>query len=296
MPLTPPVDHLDAAGLDAARRLLEAVVAADGHRGIGMGALELLAEPGRAVAIAAPGGSGELDGLAVGTVRDGVAWSIELTVRPERRGHGLGRALLTAILAAAPDGLPPEVWAYRPGPAQHRLAAAFGLAPVRRLLHLRGGTAVQPVPAPPGVTLRGFAPGDQAGVIAVHNAAFTTELLDDDLMADRLARSFMGPGNLVVAEADGKIIGYAWMASPRPDGEGEGGELFLLAVHPERGGGGLGRALLAAGLGLLAGRGVDRATLYVDGANTPAVRLYERLGFTLHHTDVLLAPGGTLSW
>jgi GNAT superfamily N-acetyltransferase len=107
MPLTPPVDHLDAAGLDAARRLLEAVVAADGHRGIGMGALELLAEPGRAVAIAAPGGSGELDGLAVGTVRDGVAWSIELTVRPERRGHGLGRALLTAILAAAPDGLPP---------------------------------------------------------------------------------------------------------------------------------------------------------------------------------------------
>jgi ribosomal protein S18 acetylase RimI-like enzyme len=53
--------------------------------------------------------------------------------------------------------------------------------------------------------------------------------------------------------------------------------LFCLAVDPARRRGGLGTALVRA---LLAGSRAGVAYLQVEEANTPAVALYERLGFT----------------
>ena len=43
--------------------------------------------------------------------------------------------------------------------------------------------------------------------------------------------------------------------------------------------------LTLAGLDSIAGRGVDVGMLYVDAANTAALAMYERLGFTVHRTD-----------
>ena len=42
---------------------------------------------------------------------------------------------------------------------------------------------------------------------------------------------------------------------------------------------------MLAGLDSLWGRGATTGMLYVDGSNTRARRLYERLGFTLDHVD-----------
>jgi mycothiol synthase len=182
--------------------------------------------------------------------------------------------------------------------AQHRLAERFDLVPVMRLEQLRGPTTGPEagVATPPGVTLRGYRPDDPHdldAVVAIHNVAFSTEQVTGELVAERLARTFMGPDHLVMAELDGHPAGFVWMASPRPDGEGDGhGELVFLAVDPGAAGRGVGRALVAAGLGLLAGLGVERCMLYVEADNTPALRLYRRAGLRLHHADVLLAPRG----
>ncbi len=65
------------------------------------------------------------------------------------------------------------------------------------------------------------------------------------------------------------------------------GEIFVIGVDPAAAGRGLGGALTLAGLAWLAGQNIAVGMLYVDAANTAARRLYDRLGFTLHHTDRL---------
>ena len=59
----------------------------------------------------------------------------------------------------------------------------------------------------------------------------------------------------------------------------------MIGVDPDFQGLGLGRQLTLAGLDSIAARGVDVGMLYVDAANTPALAMYERLGFTVHRTD-----------
>lgn len=301
------VERLSGPRSAAVGALLRAVIEADDHRGVGADVLEILAEPGAGLAVLAPDADGDggvpggLAGLAFSRpVGDGHVRDIELTVHPRRRRRGLGGALLRAAIATVPEGAEMRVWAYRPGVAQRRLAARHGLAPSLHLVQLRGGTGMSGrAAAPPdAIRLRAFAEGDEAGVLAAHNAAFSTEQLGEHQFRTRLSRPNMGPDHLVVAEAAaGAIAGYCWMASPRPDGEGGGhGELVLLAVHPDHHGKGLGRTLTVAGMDLLARRGVERCMIYADAANEPAIRLYRKLGFEPHHTDVALSPGGTLPW
>jgi len=67
------------------------------------------------------------------------------------------------------------------------------------------------------------------------------------------------------------------------------GEVYVVAVHPDEQGRGLGPALTLTGLHHLRESGLASVLLYVDESNTTAVRVYERLGFTRHATDVMYA-------
>ena len=59
------------------------------------------------------------------------------------------------------------------------------------------------------------------------------------------------------------------------------------AHHPEQGNG-LGRALTAVGLRYLGhDRGLGTVLLYVDADNPAAVRVYEKLGFTVYEVDLM---------
>jgi GNAT superfamily N-acetyltransferase len=89
-------------------------------------------------------------------------------------------------------------------------------------------------------------------------------------------------GSLVTAR-----IGDAASGVAAVDGDWAG--FRSIEVSPERRREGLGLAVMAALLGWAAERGATTAYLQVIGDNTPALALYERLGFVEHHRYRYLA-------
>ena len=82
----------------------------------------------------------------------------------------------------------------------------------------------------------------------------------------------------LVAEQDGRVIGEA-IALVRHHKKGMSGRIYSLAVSDTCRGRKIGRQLMQRLIHELSSRGVRRAYLEVEQANTGAVKLYETLGF-----------------
>jgi mycothiol synthase len=226
----------------------------------------------------------------------------ELAVHPAHRRHGVGGALITALEAASPDGRL-RLWAHGRNPDAEALARGRGYVRERILWQLRRSLLSQlpDAPMPAGVTLRPFVVGaDEAAWLRVNNRAFAAHPDQGGwTVADITVRErepWFDPAGFLLAERPGPdgaphLIGFHW--TKVHGGKTEGGhehppigEVYVLGVDPSAQGLGLGPALTVAGLRYLRGRGLAQVMLYVDESNQPAVRLYERLGFTRWDVDV----------
>ncbi|WP_030864145.1 mycothiol synthase [Streptomyces sp. NRRL S-37] len=214
----------------------------------------------------------------------------ELVVHPSYRGHGHGRALGSALLAASGKRL--RVWAHGGHSAARHLAQVLGLTLFRELRQMRRPLAGLDLPdpvLPDGVTVRTFVPGrDDAAWLAVNAAAFAHHpeqgaLTQRDL-DDRKAEAWFDPEGFFLAERDGRLVGFHWTKTHAAE---RLGEVYVLGVSPDAQGGGLGKSLTTIGLRHLADRGLPTAMLYVDADNKAAVSVYERLGFVTHETDLM---------
>lgn len=207
---------------------------------------------------------------------------LSLVVRPEARGEGLGGTLLGHVLEVAADE-PLNAWSHGDHPAAAVLAARTGFTRARDLWVMRlDATSLEapPVEEPDGITIRAFRPSDEAELLRVNAAAFADHpeqgAMDATNLAQRMAEPWFDPAGLLVAEEDGRLLGFHW-TKVHPDG---GGEVYVVAVDPAAQGRGLGRQLTRAGLDHLVRVGVPDVHLYVEADNTAAVKLYGRLGFT----------------
>lgn len=231
----------------------------------------------------------------------------ELTVHPRHRGRGVGAALVETLEGLAPAGAgdpgdaarPPRIWAHGDLPAAARLAERRGYRRDRVLWQmrrpLRPGVA-EPLPEvhlPDGVTLRSFVPGrDDEEFLRVNNAAFDWHPEQGGWsqreLDERTGEDWFDPAGFLLAfDGSGRLLGYHWTkVHPATGAEPALGEVYVLGVDPAAHGRGLGRVLTLAGLHHLRGRGLDTVLLYVEADNGPAVRVYERLGFTVHAADV----------
>lgn len=91
------------------------------------------------------------------------------------------------------------------------------------------------------------------------------------------------PTRVVVAEAGGQMVGFASFGPTRDAGLPPTiGELYALYLAEAAAGQGVGRALLAAVIAGLRGRGCTAVSLWVLDGNKRARRFYERAGF---HAD-----------
>ena len=209
-------------------------------------------------------------------------------VHPDARRAGLGSALVGALVERAGPEL--RVWARGDHPAAARIADTLGLHPVRTLLKLRLDlTAARrpPLPEPvwpAGITARTFVPGtDEAAMIEVNRAAFDWHpeqgaLTVGDLLAAEAEDWFDPTGFFLAENADGRVVGFHWTkVHSTPDGPV--GEVYVVGVHPDAQGGGLGRALTLIGLHHLCAAGLPEVVLYVEADNGPAVAVYRKLGF-----------------
>ncbi|MCW7942255.1 mycothiol acetyltransferase [Streptomyces hygroscopicus] len=218
----------------------------------------------------------------------------ELVVHPGHRGHGHGRALGSALLAASGKRL--RVWAHGGHSAARHLAQVLGLTLFRELRQLRRPLTDLDLPEPKlpdGVTVRTFVPGqDDAAWLAVNAAAFAHHPEQGSLtqrdLDDRKAEPWFDPQGFFLAEREGEdgpeLIGFHWTKVHAAE---QLGEVYVLGVRPGAQGGGLGRALTTIGLRHLAHQGLPTAMLYVDADNKAALTVYERLGFATHETDLM---------
>ena len=209
---------------------------------------------------------------------------VELFVHPGHRRRGVGTALVDEVLTV---DSPLRLWSHRDHPGAARIAEKKGLARVRELLQMRLDNSVAlPEPTSPK-KLRTFVPGqDEQAMVAVNKAAFDWHPEQGMLtVADVEAaekEAWFDPAGFFLAEDDGRVVGFHW-TKVHPDGTGE---VYVVGIHPDAQGGGLGRALTLAGLHYLRERGVPEIILYVESDNAPAVAVYTRLGFTLRYTNV----------
>ncbi|GHD35820.1 mycothiol synthase [Streptomyces galbus] len=214
----------------------------------------------------------------------------ELVVHPGHRGHGHGRALGSALLAASGKRL--RVWAHGGHPAARHLAQVLGLTLFRELRQMRRSLTDLDLPdpvLPEGVTVRAFVPGtDDAAWLAVNAAAFAHHpeqgsLTQVDLDA-RKAEPWFDPTGFFLAFRGQQLVGFHWT---KVHAEEQLGEVYVVGVAPGAQGGGLGKSLTTIGLRHLAAQGMPTAMLYVDADNKAAVSVYERLGFVTYETDLM---------
>ena len=253
---------------------------------------------------------------AAAVVHEGTTAELDLVIAPKRRGHGYGEAALTALLPSLPAVV--TAWSHGDHPAARVLAVHHRFVAVRTLLHLQLcplPPAQAPAPNPaqalkpgaPDVTINSFVPGvDEEEWVALNALVFASHPEQGSItltdLADREAEPWFNAGDFLVArDSTGRMIGYNWLKiEPAPADEADTdtaadadespaggiGEIYVIGIHPDAAGHGLGRRLMQRGLERLAQRGCSAASLYVEADNTSAVRLYRSLGFTDFTIDV----------
>ncbi|MFF0160272.1 mycothiol synthase [Streptomyces sp. NPDC005263] len=272
--------------------LLATAADSDGQQAVSeQGRLQLRGGPRTGVAHLLLSVGDELVGYAQLEDTDPVeAPAAELVVHPSHRGHGHGRALGSALLAASGKRL--RVWAHGGHSAARHLAQVLGLTLFRELRQMRRSLGDLDLPdpvLPEGVTVRAFVPGaDDSAWLAVNAAAFAHHPEQGSLtqrdLDDRMAEQWFDPAGFFLAFRGDELVGFHWTKVHAAE---QLGEVYVLGVRPGAQGGGLGKALTTIGLRHLADQGLPTAMLYVDADNEAAVSVYERLGFQTYETDLM---------
>lgn len=105
--------------------------------------------------------------------------------------------------------------------------------------------------------------------------------LDDLQATERLP--WFDPSGFFLAFQGDELVGFHW-TKVHP-GADPIGEVYVVGVSPAAQGTGLGSVLTTVGLRYLALL-TKTAMLYVEGDNSPALKMYERMGFHRHQVNV----------
>ena len=242
-------------------------------------------------ALAIRSSSNELVALALcAPAGDNDAYEVEFAVHPDHRERGYGRRLYDQLVAMAPAPL--RFWAHGNTAGAQALAASVGIRPMRTLYVLTRSTAptdATPGPTPEGYCVRAFDESQDAVAWVSLNATVFADhpeqgkLTLDDLQARMSQPWFCAEDFFVVTPEDApeRLLGYCWCKVTE-----DAAEVYVLGIHPDAAGHGLGGALMRRAFARFAELGRSKSELYVDGDNHSALGLYRKLGYEEHFSDV----------
>lgn len=233
-------------------------------------------------------------------------------MRCEKQGPRLGTVACVAVKdpmnsdsLGESDGEPADeplvaaddlTWVVPLTPTSDDEMAAMGATRVRTLVQLRREL---PLPAGivesvPRITTRAFVPAsDSERFLEVNNAAFDWHPdqgnWDEAKLTQVLAESWVELDGFLIhtGAGTGDIDGFCWTrihpaeldTCDSGSAEPRLGEISAIGSLPATHGTGLGSALVVAGLIHLSSQDIEHAILYTEDSNTPALKMYERLGF-----------------
>jgi len=197
-----------------------------------------------------------------------------------------------------------ELWGRPNFDWQSKLAERHGLEQARSLHQLRCTLPIAnklSIVPETGLKLdtRPFRPGkDEELLLAVNNRSFAAHPDQGNMTASDLEQSmqqdWFDPDGIRIYDDptdSSKLAGFCWTKIHRARNSGQSernmdlGEIYAIAIDPDHHGKGLGIPMTSSGLEWLAERGLTTGMLYVESDNEPALRTYERIGFSNHRTD-----------
>ena len=283
------------ADIAALSRLIESASKADGHRALGEHKWLDLVQGGRSgfAGFVATEASGRRRLIGYAQLSKGSdSWAVEYVVHPNWRAEPrLKSDLVAAALRtiAEQGGGHVHLWVPMPQSDDDDVAHGLGLHRGRDLCQMRRSLPVEDMAS--SVSVRAFVPGDdEEAWLDVNNRAFRGHPEQGSWtrreLEEREGQPWFDPAGFLVHEEDGAMAAFCWTKVQDDDhGDGEVGEIYVIAVNPDFQGKGLGRELVLAGLEYLSGLGLETAMLYVDNDNEPARALYRSLGFRDDHVD-----------
>ena len=222
------------------------------------------------------------------------SWTLEMVLAPTldaQRRSSVDERLLTSALAevGATGGGRVRWWVAGGDLERSGLAASVGMHAERTLLEMWVPLPLAPPNEVSPVPTRPFRPGlDDRAWLEVNNAAFHWHPeqggWDSTSLGQRMREAWFDPSGFLLHDRNGRLAGFCW-TKIHHDVVPPVGEIYVVAVHPDFHGLGLGRAMTVAGLASIAGRDITSALLYVDADNEPAVGLYRELGFTVRNSN-----------
>ncbi|MEU3058564.1 GNAT family N-acetyltransferase [Streptomyces griseus] len=221
----------------------------------------------------------------------GVLGPLSVEEPRRRRGRGTIAALAaeevlrgwgcTRVRVVVPAGNDPA----------RRLAAALGYTERSRNMVKDLGPATAPLPG--GLTSRAMSEEEFASWRQEALLAYAQDWIDRGVEPEQARRKSEAdhaahlPDGLAtegvrfdVLVHAGEVVGHVWVALRELPPGGPAGFVFDVEVREEHRGRGYGRALMLLAEDITRACGADRLGLHVFASNTPALRLYESLGYT----------------
>ena len=178
-----------------------------------------------------------------------------------------------------------QVWLENARASDAQLLNALNFAPYRDLLQMRCSLPV----SLEGIETRPFLRGrDEVSFLKVNGRAFHWHPEQGALSIENLENlfeeSWFEEEGFLLYEIEEKLAGFCWTKIHTAPPENMG-EIYAIAVDPDFHGQGIGAPLTISGLHYLANKGISLGMLYVESDNLPAIRIYEKIGFSVHSVN-----------